>query len=97
MQVQLSVTFNVTSPAQPLVVTPSTATANLTVGTASDGTAVAVVSGGTPPYTYALDPASGPLPPGVNFAEDSAGNITLTGTPTSAGTSPSPVILNITG
>ncbi len=97
-QVQLSVTFNVTggTPPPSLVVTPASATENLTVGTAADGTAVAVVSGGVPPYTYALDSASGPLPTGVTFAEDGNGNITLAGTPTVAGTSASPVLLDIT-
>lgn len=39
------------------------------------------ISGGTPPYTVALDPSSGPLPPGVSI--DGSGN--LTGTPTEAG------------
>lgn len=96
--VQLSVSFTVNggTPPNPLVVTPATAALTLTVGTAADGTAVAVVSGGTAPYTYALDPSSGALPPGVNFSEDSAGNITLVGTPTTAGTSSTPVLLNIT-
>jgi len=97
--VQLSVTFNVVSnapPPNPLVVTPASATENLTVGTAADGTAVAAVTGGTPPYSYALDPSSGPLPTGINFAEDSSGNITLAGTPTVAGNSTTPVLLNIT-
>lgn len=39
------------------------------------------ITGGTPPYTVALDPSSGPLPPGVSM--DASGN--LTGTPTEAG------------
>jgi hypothetical protein len=96
-QVQFSATFNVTggtSP-NPLVVTPTSNTFNLVVGTPADGTAVAVVSAGTPPYTYSLDAASGPLPTGVTFAEDSNGNITLAGTPTVAGTSTTPVLLDI--
>jgi hypothetical protein len=39
------------------------------------------IAGGTPPYTVALDPSSGPLPPGVSM--DASGN--LTGAPTEAG------------
>ena len=39
------------------------------------------ITGGTPPYTVALDPSSGPLPPGVSM--DASGN--LTGTPTAPG------------
>jgi hypothetical protein len=96
-QVQFTANFTVTGgPSNPLTVTPSSNTFNLTVGTPADGTAVGVVSGGTPPYSYALDPSSGPMPTGVTFAEDSNGNITLAGTPTSAGTSSTPVLLDIT-
>jgi hypothetical protein len=96
-QVQLSVSFTVNPGTQqnPLLVTPATATENLTVGVAADGMSVAVVSGGTAPYTYALDPSSGPLPDGVNFSEDGSGNVTLSGTPTTAGSSTTPVLLNI--
>jgi hypothetical protein len=93
-QVQLTVSFNVVAAAAPLTVTPASATENLTVGVAADGTAVASVTGGVAPYTYALDPASGPLPAGITFDEDGSGNITLAGTPTAAGTSS--VILDIT-
>ena len=39
------------------------------------------ITGGTPPYTVALDPSSGPLPPGVSM--DANGN--LSGTPTAPG------------
>ena len=95
-QVQLSITFNVASAPQPLTVTPSTLTQSLTVGVAVSSSAVAVVSGGTPPYTYALDANSGPMPTGVTFNEDGNGNIFLAGTPTVAGASTSPVLLDIT-
>jgi hypothetical protein len=96
-QVQLSVNFTVNNPAPPpLSVTPAAANENLTVGQAADGIPVASVSGGTPPYTYAMDPNSAQLPPGVSFAEDGNGNITLAGTPTAAGTSTAPVLLDIT-
>jgi hypothetical protein len=95
-QVQFSATFNVVDVTSTLAVTPSSQTFNLTVGKDATGTAAAVVSGGVPPYTYALDSASGPMPTGVTFAEDNSGNITLSGTPTVAGTSTTPVLLNIT-
>jgi hypothetical protein len=95
-QVQFSATFNVTGGTSSLTVTPASGTFNLTVGTPADGTAVCVVSGGQAPYSYALDPASGPMPTGVTFAEDANGNVTLAGTPSVAGTSSSPVLLDIT-
>jgi len=95
-QVQFSATFNVAGPSTPLSISPSSGTFSLTVGVPADGTAVATVSGGTPPYTYSIDPASGPLPTGITFVEDSTNTIvTLAGTPTVAGTSPSPVLLDV--
>src|SRR3977135_1042525 len=94
--VQLSVSFTVSSPANPLVVTPPSENEALVVGVPVPTTPIAVVSGGTPPYTYAVDPASGPLPDGVSLSEDGAGNISLSGTPTTAGTSTTPFLLNIT-
>jgi hypothetical protein len=72
---------------QPLTLTPESADfPNLQVGVDATGTAVTTVSGGTPPYSYAMDPNSDPLPPGITFEEDSTGTIvTLDGTPTQAG------------
>lgn len=93
-QVQLTVDFTITGQPQPLAVNPSQDNVTGTVGTALDGTAVAQVTGGTAPYNYALDVASDPMPDGVSFAEDGNGNISLTGTPTTAGTAN--VILDIT-
>jgi SprB-like repeat protein len=97
-QVQFSASFNVApSSTTPLTITPSSGTFNLTVGVPADGTAVATVSGGVPPYTYSIDPASGPLPTGITFVEDSTNTIvTLAGTPTVAGTSTTPVLLDVT-
>jgi SprB repeat len=96
-QVQFSATFTVTAAASPLTITPSSGAFNLTVGVPADGTAVATVSGGTPPYTYSIDSASGPLPTGISFVEDASTNsvVTLAGTPTVAGTSTTPVLLDV--
>lgn len=97
MQASVSIVFNIAPAANPLVITPNTVTENLTVGVAADGTAVGTVSGGTPPYSGpTVDPASGPVPPGISFAMDGSGNITLVGTPTASGSSTTPVILDVT-
>ena len=48
------------------------------------------ISGGTPPYTVAVDPTSGPLPPGISIGADG----TITGTATTAGSFP--VVLDVT-
>jgi hypothetical protein len=92
--VQLTVSFNVVSAAPALVVTPASISENLTVGVAVPTGTIAVVSGGVPPYSYNLDQASQALPAGVSFVEDGAGNISLLGTPTAAGTAN--VVLDIT-
>src|SRR5208283_2032081 len=92
-QVQCTISFTVNpAPAQPLTVTPATVNETLQVGIPADGTQVAIVSGGVPPYSYTMDANSGPLPPGVSIVEDPTNTIIqLAGTPTTAGTSPSPV------
>lgn len=97
-QVQFSATFSVAPPdQQPLEVNPPSTSFNLKVGVAVDPSAVALVSGGKLPYTYALDANSGSLPTGVDLQGDpDTGEIFLTGTPTVAGDSASPVLLNIT-
>lgn len=94
-QVRLEVDFTVAGVSQPLTVTPAQVPLSLTVGVDAGGTAVAQVSGGTAPYSYALDPASGTLPDGVAFAE-TEGMITLASPsiPTTAGSSV--VLVNIT-
>jgi len=95
-QVQFSANFAVTASAAALAITPSSGTFNLTVGTPADGTVVATVSGGVPPYIYSIDPSSGPLPTGITFVEDPSNTIvSLAGTPTVAGTSSSAVLLDV--
>jgi hypothetical protein len=82
-QVQLTIGFTVAA-ANPLTVTPSSVSESLTVGVPVPTGTIAVVTGGVPSYTYPLDATSAPLPPGVTLAEDGNGNISLTGTPTTA-------------
>jgi hypothetical protein len=90
----------VTPPPNPLTLTPSSAEFDLQEGVAADGTAVTTVSDGTAPYTFAMDPASGPLPAGITFVEDPTGTIvTLAGTPAPGSSANSPydgVILDVT-
>jgi hypothetical protein len=87
--VSVTINFNIAQPAPPpLVVSPASVTESLTVGTPAPSGAIAVVSGGTPPYQQpTVDTASSnPLPPGLTASVDASGNVTLTGTPTTAGT-----------
>lgn len=90
--VQITVNLNINPAAPPppptLVAAPSSVSLpDETVGTAVSGVAVATVSGGTPPYGQpVVDPASpNPLPPGLTFSTDASGNVTVSGTPTNAG------------
>ena len=97
-KVQLSVGFSVApgTLGNPLIVTPSTATVDLTAGVAADGKVVATASGGTPPYSLVIDPASGLVPPGVTMAIDpKSGVITLCGLPTTASGSIEQVLADI--
>ena len=96
MKVQLEVDISVAEAVSLLTVTPNPAAEDLTVGVDATGTSVATVSGGIPPYNYALDPASLPMPDGLSFNEDGAGNITLAGTPTTGTSGAVAVILDIT-
>jgi hypothetical protein len=76
------------APPPALVATPSTVTLpGETVGVSVPPTPVAQISGGTPPYqSPVVDPASpNPLPPGLSFAIDAQGNVSVSGTPTAAG------------
>ena len=82
-------TFNVTFTVEPAQLSVP-ATQDLgPVGGPLDESAVDI-EGGTPPYSVALDPASGPLPDGVTMD----GNGNLSGTPTKAGSFP--VVLDVT-
>jgi hypothetical protein len=97
-KVQLSVGFSVApgTAGNPLIVTPPTATVDLTAGVAADGKVVATASGGTPPYSLVLDPTSGPVPPGVTMAIDpKSGVVMLSGTPTTASGSIEQVLADI--
>jgi hypothetical protein len=88
VQIAVSITINAAAP-PPLVATPSTVTLPaMTVGVPVSNVPVAVISGGTPPYlSPTVDTSSvAPLPPGLSLAIDSSGNITVSGTPTAAGT-----------
>lgn len=92
--VQFTISFNIQAGA-PLAVSPSQFTENATVGQAIEQANVAVVSGGNPPYSQpTVDPSSpNQLPPGVSVSIDASGNISISGTPTAAGTGT--VILDI--
>jgi len=86
-EVELVIAFTVSNaPPPPLQVTPQSVPESLVVGQPIPSTVIAVVSGGTAPYTYAIDPSSQPLPAGLSITEDGNGNISLSGTPTATGT-----------
>src|SRR2546426_823698 len=71
---------NATGQAISLTCNPSTGPVK--VGVASSTTCT--VSGGTPPYSFGLNPAN-QLPAGLTFAAATATTATITGTPTTAG------------
>lgn len=83
-QVSFTASFHITETQNPLVVTPQSGAFDLSVGEDATGRPVAQVSGGVTPYSFALDPDS-VMPDGLTFEEDGFGNITLSGTPTTAG------------
>jgi hypothetical protein len=88
--VQISVTLTINPPAPPpLVASPSSVTLPAeTVGMAVSAVPVAQITGGTGPYLApVIDPASpSALPPGLTAAIDGSGNVTISGTPSVAGT-----------
>jgi hypothetical protein len=84
----------------PLAITPATANESETVGTPASGV-VATVSGGVPPYTYAvtglpsgtgLSLSEGPSADGVAGDAD----VSIGGTPNAADLAASPITLGIT-
>jgi hypothetical protein len=87
VRITVTVTIN-PAPPPALVATPSTVTLPDAIVGSPVTAPVAVVSGGTPPYsTPVIDPTSpSPLPPGLTPAIDANGNVTLVGTPTTPGT-----------
>jgi hypothetical protein len=54
-------------------------------------TAYVVAQGGTGPYTFSLDAASGPLPPGLNFTSVNSQGV-ISGTPTAGGQYPNIIV-----
>lgn len=94
--INFSLTVNAATPAlvvvdakgNPLADGDSVSLQNETVGVADPGQTLFTVSGGVPPYNFAL--ASGSLPPGdsLNAVTNSDGSesVVLEGTPTAAGT-----------
>lgn len=87
-KVQITVSLNI-NPAPPPPLTVDKSSVSLPdeqVGVDAGPVAVAVVSGGVPPFSVALDPSSpSPLPPGLTPAVDAQGNVTLSGVPSAAG------------
>jgi hypothetical protein len=93
--IQTYVTFTINPAAPPpLTETPASSAASpivlptMTVGVPVTAVQVTQISGGTAPATQpVVDPGSAaPLPPGLTAAIDSNGNLTVSGTPTVAGT-----------
>ncbi len=74
-------TFSLTVATQTLTIGPASLPAG-TVGFAYNRTITA--TGGTAPYTFSLDPASNPLPPGLTFTPG-ASQATISGTPGTTG------------
>lgn len=95
-------TITVGAATSTLAITPATATEPAeTVGTAVAPTVIATVSGGTPPYTFAvtgLPTGSGLSLSEAPSADGNAGDsdITLSGTPNAADAAASPITLSIT-
>ncbi len=87
VQITVSLTISPVPPPALLASPPSVTLPTETVGVAVSAVPVSAISGGTPPYTQpVVDPASpNPLPPGLSAAIDAFGNVTISGTPTAAG------------
>lgn len=103
--IQIFVNLTINQAVQPLSENPpSTAAAPIvlpaeTVGVAVSPTPITQISGGTPPFSQpTLDPSSpNPLPPGLTFATDAQGNVTVSGTPAAAGSGPFTLLVTDSG
>jgi len=81
-QAEVVVTGTITGPSTPLAITPPTFTLDAHNGVPLPETVVGVVSGGVPPYNYAMDPSLGEVPNGLALDEDVPNTIGISGTPT---------------
>jgi hypothetical protein len=107
IQIFVSLTINPPAPPPPppLTESPASSAANPialpaeTVGVAVPSTQITQLQGGTPPYGQpVVDPASpNPLPPGLVFATDAQGNVTVSGVPTNAGSGPFTLVVSDSG
>ena len=83
--VEVVVTGTIVAAPQPLAISNTSAALALQTGVALPETVLATVTGGVPPYSYALDPAitdPGTVPNGLSLDESSPGVIGISGTPT---------------
>jgi len=96
-QVEVIVTGSIAAAKVALAITPTADTLpEMTVGVAVPVTAIATVTGGTPPYTFSFDQdtdgskgliqksAADLVALGLTPAEDGEGNISISGTPLAA-------------
>jgi Putative Ig domain len=84
--VEVVVTGTIAAPPAALAISNKSATLSLQTGVALPETVLATVTGGTPPYTYALDGTitdPGTIPAGLSIDESGGtGVIGISGTPT---------------
>jgi len=95
-QVQFNLNVNIVAPPPPLAESASSGDATFTQGQAGSFT-LAQITGGQPPYSVAVDPASpGQLPSGVSPSIDSNNNLVLAGTTSDAPETGVSVLLDVT-
>jgi hypothetical protein len=86
-QVQFTLTLTVAPAANPLTEGASSGSDTMRQGVATAGDILTPISGGQPPYSASVDPASpSQLPPGVTVGIDANNNLIVSGTPTASGT-----------